>query len=38
MDKDTFLVNFSQNKYPNNVKIEGINDETKSEISTENKT
>ena len=38
IDEDTFLVNFLQNQYPTNVKIEGINDETMSAISTKNKT
>jgi hypothetical protein len=37
VDEDTFLENFLQNQYPTNVKIEGINDENRSETSTENK-
>jgi hypothetical protein len=37
-DEDTFLVKFLQNQYPTDVKIEGINDETMSAISTKNKT
>jgi hypothetical protein len=36
IDEDTFLENFLQNQYPNDVKIEGINDDNKSEISTKN--
>jgi hypothetical protein len=38
IDEDTFLVNFLQNQYPTDVKIEGINDETIYEISADNKT
>jgi hypothetical protein len=36
IDEDTFLENFLQNQYPNDVKIEGINDDNRSEISAEN--
>jgi len=36
IDEDTFLENFLQNQYPTDVKIEGINDDNRSEISAEN--
>jgi hypothetical protein len=36
IDEDTFLENFLQNQYPTDVKIEGINDDNRSEISVEN--
>jgi hypothetical protein len=37
IDEDTFLENFLQNQYPNDVKIEGVNDNQRSEIFAENK-
>jgi hypothetical protein len=36
IDEDTFLEIFLQNQYPEYVKIEGINDNIGSEVSTEN--
>jgi hypothetical protein len=38
IDEDTFLENFLQNQYPEDVKIEGINDDNRSEVSAENNT
>ena len=32
IDEDTLLENFVQNQYPADVKIEGINDDNRSEI------
>jgi len=38
IDEDTFLENFLQNQYPEDVKIEGINEHNQFEVPAENNT